>query len=193
MFQLHVRHPASPPLPITFCYIPPPFPSTPYRNPQATVHWPIAFLTTSFTLDTLQTLTPGIFATSAKSLGATGGGARELLASVLPRASMISPIAHYANAAGILFGALSISTGATELYGMWKGQAEQKGGWIPALRDAYKADENDVAANKLKTTITHASMNDLVGECVDRGTVWEGEGQRGGGLADGVSGTHCTC
>jgi len=122
----------------------------------ATVHWPIAFLTASFTLDTLQTFAPGVFAANGSSAG------KGVLATVIPRASMISPMAHYANAAGILFATVSISTGLSELYGMWKGQAQQKGGWLPALKDAYTGDKNDVAAHKLKTTISHASMNDMV-------------------------------
>merc|ERR1712093_728259 len=69
----------------------------------ATVHWPIAFLTASFTLDTLQTFAPGVFAANGSSAG------KGILATVIPRASMISPMAH-----------------------------------------------------KLKTTISHASMNDMV-------------------------------
>ena len=74
-------------------------------------------------------------------------------------------MSHYANAAGIAFAAISITTGLSELYGLWKPQAEAKGGWIPALKDAYTGSQNDLAAHKLKTTLTHASMNDAVGKC----------------------------
>lgn len=45
---------------------------------------------------------------------------------------------------------------------MWKGQAGQKGGYIQALKDAYTGDKDDIAAQKLKTTFTHATMNDMV-------------------------------
>jgi hypothetical protein len=47
---------------------------------------------------------------------------------------------------------------------MWRGQAEQKGGYYAALKDAYTSDKDDIAANKLKTTFTHATLNDLVCE-----------------------------
>lgn len=126
---------------------------------QATVHWPIAFLTASFSLDTLQHFTPGFFERAAG--GSKAGG---FLAKFIPPASTVSALSVYSHAAGIAFAGVSIATGLGELYGMWKGQAEQKGGWFVALKDAYTADSDDLAANKLKTTITHASMNDAVGE-----------------------------
>jgi uncharacterized membrane protein len=123
----------------------------------STVHFPIAFLTGAFTLDTLQRFTPGVFPQNANP-------AKGLLSRVIPTASTISPMSHYMNAAGIALSVVSIATGLSELYGMWEGQAKQKGGWMVALKDAYAGDKDDIAATKLKTTITHASMNDITGE-----------------------------
>lgn len=73
-------------------------------------------------------------------------------------------MAHYLNGAGLLFSTVTIATGVAELLGMWRGQAEQKGGYYAALKDAYTSDKDDIAANKLKTTFTHATLNDLVCE-----------------------------
>ncbi|KAK9900223.1 hypothetical protein P389DRAFT_187284 [Cystobasidium minutum MCA 4210] len=121
----------------------------------ATVHFPIGLWTASFGLNVLNHFTPGVFPSSATS---TGG----LLARFVPPASSVPMMAHYLNGAGLLFSTVTIATGVSELMGMWRGQAEKKGGYMNALKDAYTSDENDIAANKLKTTITHATLNDAV-------------------------------
>jgi hypothetical protein len=43
---------------------------------------------------------------------------------------------------------------------MARAQAEGKGSVMKTIMDAYQ--KNDIAGEKLKTTITHASLNDLV-------------------------------
>ncbi|GAA6035731.1 hypothetical protein JCM8097_005673 [Rhodosporidiobolus ruineniae] len=111
----------------------------------ATVHFPIGFLSLSLGLDALQiapALTKGL--TYLK---------------VLPPAAVVNTISHYTGAAGLLFALPAIATGVSELYGMWKGQAEQKG-LKGSVADA--AVKKDVAGEKLKTTLTHATLNDLV-------------------------------
>lgn len=122
---------------------------------QATVHWPIAFWSASFGLDIAQHFVPGIFVQTTQG---------SLLSTIIPPASTVSALSHYANAAGIGFAAISIATGLSELYGMWQAQAEKRGGWMVALKDAYTAPSDDIGATKLKTTLTHASMNDAVSE-----------------------------
>jgi hypothetical protein len=122
----------------------------------ATVHFPIGLWTASFGLNVLHHFTPGVFPNSASSTG--------LLTRFIPPLSSVPMMAHYLNGAGLLFSTVTIATGVTELMGMWKGQAEKKGGYMNALKDAYAGDENDIAAHKLKTTITHATMNDAVCE-----------------------------
>ena len=126
----------------------------------ATVHFPIAFLTAQFALDSVQTIAPGIFP-SGSAVSATSSGS--LLTRVIPPANIISPASMYLGGAGVAFGLFSIATGISELLGMIRGQQKQKGSLIQTIKDAYTAPESDVAATKLKTTITHASMNDLTG------------------------------
>lgn len=120
-----------------------------------TVHMPIAFLGAQFALDTLQHFTPGLF----PSVTASASGS-SLLSRVIPPAGLISPASMYLGGAGVVFGLVSIATGISELLGMARGQQKQKGSLIKTIKDAYTAPESDVAATKLKTTITHASLND---------------------------------
>lgn len=120
----------------------------------ATVHFPIAMLSGAFALDALQQFAPSIFQ-QASSAGPAG-----LLSRIIPPAHIVPPLAHFMNAAGIATASISIATGVTELLGMLKGQAAQKGGYYNAIKDAYTGSSEDVQAIKLKTTITHASMNE---------------------------------
>ncbi|GAA6007408.1 hypothetical protein JCM10207_006331 [Rhodosporidiobolus poonsookiae] len=111
----------------------------------ATVHFPIGLLSISFGLDALQ-LAPALTS-----------GLNYL--KVLPPAAVVNTLSHYTGAAGILFALPSILTGISELYGMWKGQAQQKGLKGSAADAAVK---KDVAGEKLKVTLTHATLNDIV-------------------------------
>ncbi|BGP15408.1 hypothetical protein JCM10213_005092 [Rhodosporidiobolus nylandii] len=111
----------------------------------ATVHFPIGFLSLSLGLDALQ-VAPLL------SHGLT-------YLKVLPPIAIINTLSHYTGAAGLLFSLPAIATGVSELYGMWKGQAEQKG-LKGSAKDA--AAKRDVAGEKLKTTLTHATLNDFV-------------------------------
>lgn len=110
---------------------------------QATVHWPIAFLTGAFTLDVLQHFVPGVFAQTQSG---------SLLNKLIPPASSISAASHYMNAAGIAFSAISIITGLAEGYNLLENQAKVKGGYLPAIKDAYFGSNEDIGARRLKTT-----------------------------------------
>jgi uncharacterized membrane protein len=111
----------------------------------ATVHFPIGFLTLSFALDTLQLL-------PAVTHGLT-------YLKVFPPAAVVNTLSHYTGAAGLLSAVPSILTGLSELYGMWKGQVEEKG-LKGSVADA--AVKKDIKGEKLKTTLTHATLNDIV-------------------------------
>ncbi|GAA6055919.1 hypothetical protein JCM3770_002360 [Rhodotorula araucariae] len=112
----------------------------------ATVHFPIGLLSISFALDALQ-LAPAL-----------SHGLNYL--KLLPPAAVINTLSHYTGAAGMLAALPSIATGLAELYGMWSGQAKQKGEVKKTLADA--AVKRDIAGEKLKTTLTHATLNDIV-------------------------------
>lgn len=135
----------------------------------ATVHLPISFIGAQLALDTLQHFTPGIFP-SGTAVSATASSG--LLTRLIPPASITSPASMYLGGAGVAFGLVSIATGISELLGMIRGQQKQKGSLVQVIKDAYTAPESDVAATKLKTTISHASLNDITGrlqfrcECV---------------------------
>jgi hypothetical protein len=120
----------------------------------ATVHAPIGLWGASFALNTAHYFTPGIFPSAVSQSG--------FLSRFMPPLAAVPVIAHYANGAGLITATVTIATGVSELMGMWKGQADQKGGYMKALKDAYAGDPNDMAAVKLKTTFTHATLNDLV-------------------------------
>lgn len=123
----------------------------------ATVHFPIGLWTASFTLNAANHFTPGIFPKSVSQSG--------FLSRFVPPSAAVPVLAHYLNGAGLIFSTVTIATGVAELMGMWKGQAEKKGGYMNALKDAYTGDKDDIAASKLKTTFTHATLNDLVCKC----------------------------
>jgi uncharacterized membrane protein len=119
--------------------------SLPFLHHSATVHFPIGFLTLSFALDTLQLL-------PAVTHGLT-------YLKVFPPAAVVNTLSHYTGAAGLLSAVPSILTGLSELYGMWKGQVEEKG-LKGSVADA--AVKKDIKGEKLKTTLTHATLNDIV-------------------------------
>ncbi|KAL7424592.1 hypothetical protein Q5752_000276 [Cryptotrichosporon argae] len=107
----------------------------------ATVHWPIAFLTTSFSALTVSALPSTV------------------LGPLTPVASFPA-IAHYTAAAGALTALPAIATGVGELYEMARAQRLAKGSWAAVVGDAWHL--RDEAGQKLKTTMTHASANDAV-------------------------------
>ncbi|TNY18831.1 hypothetical protein DMC30DRAFT_418489 [Rhodotorula diobovata] len=111
----------------------------------ATVHYPIGLLSISFALDALQ-IAPALTS-----------GLNYL--KLLPPAAAINVLSHYTGAAGMLAALPTLASGIAELYAMWTGQAKSKGG-KQSVKDA--AGKKDVAGEKLKTTLTHATLNDIV-------------------------------
>jgi hypothetical protein len=98
--------------------------------------------------------TPGVFPQTAGSGG--------LLTKIIPPISTVLPMAHYLNGAAILTSTVTIATGVSELLGIWRAQAQKKGGYMVALKDAYTGDKDDIGATKLKVASTHGALNDLV-------------------------------
>ncbi|GAA5859711.1 hypothetical protein JCM8547_006994 [Rhodosporidiobolus lusitaniae] len=111
----------------------------------ATVHFPIGFLSLSLGLDALQVA-------PALSHGLT-------YLKVMPPTAVLNTLSHYTGAAGLLFAIPTVTTGLMELYGMWSGQMKEKGA-KGSVADAMA--KKDVAGEKLKTTLTHATLNDIV-------------------------------
>ncbi|GAA5933673.1 hypothetical protein JCM3775_003768 [Rhodotorula graminis] len=111
----------------------------------ATVHYPIGLLSISFALDALQ-VAPA-FTSGLNYL------------KVLPPAAAINVLSHYTGAAGLLAAIPTIASGLAELYAMWTGQAKAKGG-EKSLKDAIN--KKDVSGEKLKVTLLHATLNDIV-------------------------------
>ncbi|GJN89537.1 hypothetical protein Rhopal_002524-T1 [Rhodotorula paludigena] len=112
----------------------------------ATVHYPIGLLSIAFTLDALQ-LAPAL------TSGLTW-------LKIMPPAAVVNTISHYTGAAGLLAALPAVATGVMELYGMWTGQTKQKGDVKTTVSDAVE--KKDVAGEKLRTTLTHATLNDIV-------------------------------
>jgi uncharacterized membrane protein len=82
---------------------------------------------------------------------------------LLPPTSLIRPLAHYSGAAGAIFALPAIATGLSELYTMWRAGVQNThsvGAIAGDLKDSYMADK--VHSEKIRTTLTHASMNDAV-------------------------------
>ncbi|GAA5893269.1 hypothetical protein JCM8208_004393 [Rhodotorula glutinis] len=111
----------------------------------ATVHFPIGLLSISFALDALQ-LAPA-FTSGLNYL------------KVLPPAAAVNVVSHYTGAAGLLAAVPTVASGLAELYAMWTGQAKSKGG-KKSLKDAVN--KKDVSGEKLKVTLLHATLNDIV-------------------------------
>jgi hypothetical protein len=80
-----------------------------------------------------------------------------------PPPATLSMLSHYAGAAGLLFAVPTLATGIGELYGMWRGQVKRTETTTAVAKDAISATQNSaIAGQKLRTTLTHASLNDLV-------------------------------
>jgi hypothetical protein len=115
----------------------------------ATVHFPIGLLALSFTLDSLQ-LAPSLMSKLSSY-------------SLLPPPSLIRPLAHYAGAAGVLAAIPTIATGVAELYQMWRNQVKDTRTVGTIAKDVKNSAQSDaIAGQKLRTTLTHASLNDVV-------------------------------
>lgn len=99
----------------------------------ATVHWPLAFLTTSYGLDAL--VAGWSYLPSA-------------LTSYLPTSTELSRISYYALGAGILTALPSISSGVAQALKMVKAQG------------IYTPDGK--LKPKFKVTVAHAAINDIV-------------------------------
>ncbi|POY73740.1 hypothetical protein BMF94_3278 [Rhodotorula taiwanensis] len=90
----------------------------------ATVHYPIGLLSISFGLDALQIapwLTTGL--TWLK---------------IMPPAAVVNVLSHYTGAAGLIAALPTLASGIAELYGMWQGQAKEKGSVRQAGKDAVQ-------------------------------------------------------
>lgn len=106
-------------------------------------------LSVSFFLDTLQ-LFPDVAETLYKN-------------SLLPPTNTISALSHYAGAAGLLAALPTLATGIAELYGMWRGNVQDVSTVSEAAKSTANAPrKNNIGGEKLRTTLTHASINDLV-------------------------------
>jgi hypothetical protein len=79
---------------------------------------------------------------------------------VLPPLSSLPKLAHYSAAAGVITAIPAIVTGAGEAYEMIRGQIKAKGSMRAVIGDAWNM--KDDAGRKLKMTMKHASLNDMV-------------------------------
>ncbi|GAA5864465.1 hypothetical protein JCM1840_000509 [Sporobolomyces johnsonii] len=112
----------------------------------ATVHYPIGLFSLSFALDALQVL-PHL--------------ARGLTwLKLMPPAAVVNTISHYACGARLLMAGPTVLSGAWELFKMWKGQIKEKQTIKATVTDAIE--KKDIAGEKLKVTLTHATLNDVV-------------------------------
>ncbi|ORY28147.1 hypothetical protein BCR39DRAFT_559641 [Naematelia encephala] len=111
----------------------------------STVHWPIAFLSASFGIVSLNLVPSAIISPLSK---------------ILPPLSTLPALAHYAAAAGVLTAIPSIVTGLGEGYEMFRAQVDSKGDWRTVVSDAWNM--VDDGGRKLHMTAKHASMNDAV-------------------------------
>ncbi|WWD09700.1 hypothetical protein V865_007828 [Kwoniella europaea PYCC6329] len=110
----------------------------------ATVHWPIAFLTASFGISTLDLLPLSLYPTS-----------------VLPPRATLSTLGFYAAGAGVVSALPAIITGAGEAYELIRKEYFEKGrDWSKVVDSAWNMRDN--GGRKVKMTIKHASMNDMV-------------------------------
>jgi uncharacterized membrane protein len=125
----------------------------------STVHFPIAvrifarplielyaddqFLSAAFGLTSLSLLPTSLYPSS-----------------ILPAAGVIPGLAYYSAAAGVITAAPAIITGLGEAYELIRKERKVKGSW-GAVADATW-NMSDTGGQKVKTTLTHASMNDMV-------------------------------
>lgn len=69
-------------------------------------------------------------------------------------------MAHYTAALSVLSAVPSLITGFGEGYELVRKQYLEKGNWADVVDDAWNM--KSLGGKKVKTTVTHASMNDLV-------------------------------
>ncbi|GFZ46991.1 hypothetical protein JCM24511_04217 [Saitozyma sp. JCM 24511] len=111
----------------------------------ATVHWPIAFLSTSFGLVAFNALPSSITTTVSR---------------VLPPLASLPKLAHYSAAAAVITAIPAIVAGRGEAYEIIRGQIKAKGSVRAVINDPWNM--KDDAGRKLKMNMKHASLNDIV-------------------------------
>ncbi|ORX34629.1 hypothetical protein BD324DRAFT_652899 [Kockovaella imperatae] len=109
----------------------------------ATVHWPIAFLTACFGLTTITLLPANLYPSF-----------------FLPPPSAIPSLVHYSAGAAVLSSVPAIVTGAGEAYKLAKKEYKEKGSWEAVFDNSWNM--KDDGGRKLKMTVKHASLNDVV-------------------------------
>ncbi|WWC58884.1 uncharacterized protein I303_101429 [Kwoniella dejecticola CBS 10117] len=110
----------------------------------ATVHWPIAFLTLSFGITSLDLLPLSLYPTS-----------------VLPPRATLGTLALYSAGAGVVSALPAIITGAGEAYELVRKEYKEKGeNWGKVIDSAFNM--KDTGGRKVKMTVKHASLNDMV-------------------------------
>ncbi|WRT64421.1 uncharacterized protein IL334_001353 [Kwoniella shivajii] len=109
----------------------------------ATVHWPIAFLTAAFSISSLDLVPSSLYPSS-----------------ILPAPSTLSVLGFYAAGAGVLTAVPAIITGVGEAYELIRKEYKEKGDWSKVVDSAWNM--KDTGGRKVKMTIKHASMNDMV-------------------------------
>lgn len=125
---------------------PPRRPSIPFsKNDELMLTFPLPrqFLSAHFSFTTLA-LVPAAYYPTA----------------ILPPMGTLPALAHYSAAAGVLTAIPSLVTGFGEGYELIRNQYMIKGSWKKVVDDAWNL--KDVGGEKVKTTVTHASMNDAV-------------------------------
>jgi len=100
----------------------------------ATVHFPIAFLFTSYAIDAIQPILPNL---------------PSAITSFLPPAVELTRLSYYALSAGLLTSIPAVISGGVQAVKMIQKQG------------LYETDGKSIKP-KVKTTITHASLNDIV-------------------------------
>ena len=79
---------------------------------------------------------------------------------MLPAQATLPALAHYSAVAGVVTALPSLITGFGEGYELIRAQYLQKGSWSKLLDDSWNM--RDIGGQKVKHTVTHASMNDAV-------------------------------
>ncbi|WWC66123.1 uncharacterized protein I206_100023 [Kwoniella pini CBS 10737] len=110
----------------------------------ATVHWPIAFLTLTFGITSLDLVPLSLYPKS-----------------ILPPRATLNTLAYYSAGLGVISALPAIITGLGEAYELIRKEYIQKGkDWNKVIDSAWNM--KDTGGRKIKMTIKHASMNDLV-------------------------------
>ncbi|WVR04899.1 hypothetical protein IAU60_001911 [Kwoniella sp. DSM 27419] len=81
-------------------------------------------------------------------------------ATVLPNRATLSVLGFYAAGAGVVSAVPAIVTGIGEAYELIRSEYLRKGSWAAVIDSAWNMKDNE--GRKIKMTIKHASMNDMV-------------------------------